>query len=42
MTVNSKRDPVRQGRVTLNVTFLISCSNAKVMIFFLFCKFVGS
>ena len=34
-TVAFKRDPVRQGHVTLNVTFLISdSSDARAMIFF--------
>ena len=38
-----KRDLVRQGHVTLNVSFLISCSNdTRAMIFFLFHKFLGS
>ena len=39
-TVSFKRDPVRQGHVTLNVTFLISgSSDARVMIFFCFAGF---
>ena len=42
-TVAFKRDPVRQGHVTLSVTFLISgSSDARAMIFFLFRRFLGS
>ena len=42
-TVVFKRDPVRQGHVTLNVTFPNSgSSDAKAMIFFLFRRFLGS
>ena len=42
-TVAFKRDSVRQGHVTLNVTFLISdSSDAGAMIFFLFRRFLGS
>ena len=43
-TVNILRDLVRQeGHVTTSVTFRISCSiDARTMIFFLFCRFLGS
>ena len=42
-TVVFKRDPVRQGHVTLSVTFPNSgSSDAGAMIFFLFRMFLGS
>ena len=42
-TVAFKRDSVRQGHVTLSVTFLIfDSSDARAMIFFLFRRFLGS
>ena len=42
-TVVFKRDPVRQGHVTLSVTFPNSGSrDARAMIFFLFHRFLGS
>ena len=41
-TVAFKRDPVRQGHVTLNMTFLISdSSDARAMIFFCLAGFWG-
>ena len=38
-----KRDPVRRGHVILSVTFPNSGTrDARAMIFFLFCRFLGS